>query len=264
MKKMGKNIIMRLKTIMTPGQKTIKLAKFLSYVLGYRPDEFGLVPDARGYVKIKDLLKALGEEDGWRHIRRSAIDELCMTLAQQVVELNDNMIRAVQRDRLLPRRSAQNPPKLLYTCIRQKAHRHALQKGIFPMGSDCVILSPDPEMALRMGRRIDQQPVQLTVHVQTALKQGVVLDQSGDLYIADFIPVGCFTAPPLPKEKIDPKARETNKEKPVETMPGSFFMDLTRDGLSKKSYSKERKHAKQPWKKDRKKQRKQKEKLRRP
>ena len=35
------------------------LAKFLAYILGNRPDEFGLVPDPDGYVKIKALLKVL-------------------------------------------------------------------------------------------------------------------------------------------------------------------------------------------------------------
>ena len=32
-----------------------QLAKFLNYVLGRRPDEFGLVMDKDGFVKIKDL-----------------------------------------------------------------------------------------------------------------------------------------------------------------------------------------------------------------
>jgi putative RNA 2'-phosphotransferase len=36
----------------------------LSYVLGRRPDEFGLVPDADGFVRLKDLLKALHEALG--------------------------------------------------------------------------------------------------------------------------------------------------------------------------------------------------------
>ena len=32
-----------------------KQAKFLAYILGVHPDEFGLVPDKEGFVKIKDL-----------------------------------------------------------------------------------------------------------------------------------------------------------------------------------------------------------------
>jgi len=40
----------------------------LTYILAYRPDEFGLVPSEEGFVRYKDLLKALHEEDGWRTV----------------------------------------------------------------------------------------------------------------------------------------------------------------------------------------------------
>ena len=43
-----------------------QLAKLLNYALGRDPDEFGLVPDESGFIKIKELLKALHEEDGWK------------------------------------------------------------------------------------------------------------------------------------------------------------------------------------------------------
>jgi putative RNA 2'-phosphotransferase len=246
---------------MTPNQKITKLAKFLSYVLGRKPDEFGLIPDDSGYVKIKDLLKALSEEEGWRYVRRGAIDELCITLPKPPVEINDTLIRAVERDKLPLRGQVCDPPKLLYTCIRQRAHHHVLRKGIFPSGSESVILSPEPAMSLRLGKRIDGQPVQLTIRVETAIENGVTLEQSGDLYIADFIPVGCFTAPALPKEKADTKPVEPARKKPSDTMPGSFYMDLTRDGLPDKQKAQKRKDAGKSWKKDRKQQRKQKEKM---
>ena len=54
---------------MATNKALIKFSKFLVYILGRKPDEFGLVPDKDGFVKIKELLKAINEEDGWRHIR---------------------------------------------------------------------------------------------------------------------------------------------------------------------------------------------------
>ena len=36
-----------------------KQSKFLFYILGHKPDEFGLVPDTNGFVKTKDFLKAI-------------------------------------------------------------------------------------------------------------------------------------------------------------------------------------------------------------
>ena len=43
-------------------QNVDKLSKLLVYILGRHPDEFGLLPGENGYVKIKELMKSLGEE----------------------------------------------------------------------------------------------------------------------------------------------------------------------------------------------------------
>ncbi|MFO7962543.1 MAG: RNA 2'-phosphotransferase [Desulfobacterales bacterium] len=246
---------------MTRYQQLNKLAKFLSYVLGRRPDEFGLVPDPEGYVKIKDLLKALCEEDGWRHVRRASLDEICLSLENPVIEISENRIRAADRESLSLTSPAENLPKLLYTCIRQRAHHHVVNRGIFPAGTDRIILSPDPDMALRMGKRIDSHPVQLTVHAHSAVENGSFFEQYGGLYISEFIPVGCFTAPPLPREKTDSKSGEAHAERPEPIMPGSFLINTSRVARHGKPNSKDRKPAKQPWKKDRKQMRKHKEKM---
>jgi hypothetical protein len=50
------------------------LAKLITYILGRRPDEFGLVTDTEGFVKIKELLKAITEEAGWKYVRRSDLN----------------------------------------------------------------------------------------------------------------------------------------------------------------------------------------------
>ena len=47
-------------------KKHKQIAGFLSYVLGRRPDEFGLVLDEDGFITIKEFLKAVNEEDGCR------------------------------------------------------------------------------------------------------------------------------------------------------------------------------------------------------
>jgi len=48
----------------------------LVYMLGHRPDEFGLVPDSEGFIPYKELLQAIHEEEGWRYVRRSHINEV--------------------------------------------------------------------------------------------------------------------------------------------------------------------------------------------
>ncbi|MBW1849659.1 MAG: RNA 2'-phosphotransferase [Deltaproteobacteria bacterium] len=76
------------------------LAKFLLYVLGRRPDEFGLVTDPDGFVKIKELLKAVNEEEGWGYVRIGHLDEVVITVSDAFIEIEGDSIRAINQDSL--------------------------------------------------------------------------------------------------------------------------------------------------------------------
>ncbi|MGD9373369.1 MAG: RNA 2'-phosphotransferase, partial [Desulfobacterales bacterium] len=86
-----------------------QLAKFIDYILARRPDEFGLVVDAEGFVKIKELLKTLNEEVGWKYVRRSHLDEIVITLKRPSFEILENKIRAKTRDHLPKTTQVQDP-----------------------------------------------------------------------------------------------------------------------------------------------------------
>ena len=209
-------------------QRTPKqLAKFIDYVLSRRPDEFGLVLDADGFAKIKEFLKAVGEEEGFRYVRRAHLDEIMLTVPNHSFEISDNLIRSKIRDRL-PRHSyAMDPPKLLYTCVRQKAYPHVHQKGVRPTGYSRVILSSNPDMAQRIGRRVDHGAVLLTIQVQNSVDRGVVFFQAGEnIFLTDFIPAKCFTGPPLPKDKPVLKKPDASELKQEKRPAGGYFIDM--------------------------------------
>ena len=126
-----------------------KLAKFLAYAVGRRPDEFGLLADPQGFITIKELLQALHEEQGWRHIRQVHLNEVVATLANPPVQIEGNRIRATDRSGLPAVTDPGQIPKLLYLAIRQRAYPAALQKGLMPGASPWLVLSIDPNMALR-------------------------------------------------------------------------------------------------------------------
>lgn len=226
-------------------QKSSKeLAKFLSYVLGRRPDEFGLIPDPEGFVKIKDLLKALNEEEGWRHVRRTGIEEIVLSIPDAPLEISEKRIRAANREHLPQIKNAEELPKLLYTCVRKKAHSHVPEKGIFPIGGfPWVILAPEKQLAERLGKRFDPSPLMLTVQVQQALDAGVHFQSFGEtLYLAESLPSGTFTAPPLPKEKEEArKKKEKPEKKPVPKTPGSFYVDFADPEKKKRNLHEEKK-----------------------
>jgi putative RNA 2'-phosphotransferase len=233
-----------------------QLAKLISYMLGHKPAEFGLVPDRNGFVKTREFLKAVCEEDGMGYIRESHIHEILITLSDPPIEIKDNFIRATHRDKLPGRSPAQTLPKLLYTCIRRKAYPFVLDKGIFPMGFDRVILSSMPEMAERIGKRKDRMPILLTVQTRKSLEKGTLFYEAGDtLFLAESIRPGCFTGPPLPKQKETAIIKEVLAEKKDRKIPGSFIMGLK--DKNKKTPRRKKTGKQADWNKDPKKLKKQ-------
>lgn len=201
-----------------------QLLKLLIYILGRRPDEFGLVPDEDGYVKIKDLIKAIGEEEGLRHIRQKNIDMLFITLQDPPLERDAHLIRARLRDKLPSHKLVTTPPRLLYTCVRKRAYPVVFKNGISGMGVPRVILSTNRALAERIGRRYDHQAVLLTVNTQQCQAKGIDFYGFGDdILWATQIPEGCFTGPPLPEEKTDTK--KTDLQRKTRPTPGSVILD---------------------------------------
>ncbi|MBU1054042.1 MAG: RNA 2'-phosphotransferase [Proteobacteria bacterium] len=233
--------------------KSLKqILKLISYILERKPDEFGLVPDENGYIKIKSLLFAINEDEGFKFVRRHHIHDVLSFLPESQLEINDDKIRSKYRDNLPIQSISDTPPKLLYTCVRKKAHSFTLEKGIFPVGNNKVVLSPVKEMALRIGKRFNQSPVVLTVNTQKALETGIIFYNSGDLYFAETIPPDCFTAPLLPKQKEEPAHAEKQKEITPKHMPGSYILNLEIAEEEKKRTKLQRKKKEISWKKERK------------
>lgn len=215
-------------------KKPQKLAKFLDYVLGRRPDEFGLFPDAEGFVKTKELLKALWEE-GLRHVRLAHLNEVLLVLPKASIEIHDNKIRAIDRSHLPKSRPAMEMPNLLYTCVRRRAYPNAARKGFAAGDGGPIRLAADKSMAQRIGRRSDAKPVLLTINTDEVIIRGGIFMTAGiGLFTIDRIDPGCFSGPPLPKEKPTTekkKAAPAVLEKPPTA--GSFFPDAAR--ISKRS-----------------------------
>jgi putative RNA 2'-phosphotransferase len=205
-----------------------QFAKMAAYMLGRRPDEFGLVPDDNGYVATKEFIKAVSELEGWRHIRVSHVTEIPLMLDRPPVETDNERIRAADRS-LLPRPlPCPDPPRLLYVCVSLKSYPIVATDGIRPTFYPRVISTPDADLARQWGKRRDNNPVNLVIQTALAIEKGLRFDRLGEnIFLSDAIPAGCFTGPPLPKETITEK-----KEKKVDAIDqyirqsqaGSFFL----------------------------------------
>jgi putative RNA 2'-phosphotransferase len=240
------------------------LAKSIAYILERRPDEFGLVIDSEGYIKIKELLKAINEERGFGHVRRSHLNEILYSISNPPFEIAENRIRAKHREHLPRPDVARDLPKLLYTYIRRKAYPFVTDKGIYPSGYQQIVLSTKRNLAERMGRRSDPEPVILTVHVKKSLDNGVRFYQAGGLlFLATSIPPDCFSGPPLPKEKPEKLKQEQAYSAKQPEAAGSFLIDLDNAGRQQTVAGKSKKKE-QVWKGNKKRMKKQKRKRERP
>ncbi len=232
-------------------KKVKKLHKFLVYILGKNPYEFGLFPDENNFVKIKELIKAVNEENDF-HITIKNIEEIFFMLDNPEIEIENNHIRLKNAEKKFSVSELPAPPKTLYSCVRKKALAHVIENGIKPYSDNkYVILSSEKEMAERIGRRKDNEPALLIINTNQVKEHGIKLYHFGEsIYLAEFIPSGTFRPPYIPKEKEDKKPLPV---KPKEKNYGSFFID------AEKIFQKEHNTS---WKKDKKRKNLRREKLR--
>jgi putative RNA 2'-phosphotransferase len=238
------------------------LEKMLRYVLGRHPEEFGLVPDPEGYVRVRDLLQALHEEEGWGWVRAGHLQEAAWNRPESAIEVGPLGVRARRREDLPRPQPALDLPKLLYVAVRRRVHAALLAHGLAPTPEHPrLVLAFDPAMAQRLGRRRDPSPLLVTVHTACARAAGVALQRIGDhLVLSGHLPLECLSVPPLPK------VRETapppdERPRPRAPLPGSVLLDvedLARGPAGPRPPGRDR----EAWKRDRRRSRRHKERLR--
>lgn len=127
-----------------------------------------------------------------------------------------------------------------------------MERGLRSRGEGRVILSPDQEMAFRIGRRRDQEPVLLEVMAVAAGDDGLLFYAFGDLFLSDNIPPRFISGPPVSKDLLETRGdKEAKKEKTIpgrfDSTPGTFTMEMERDpDLYRRAKGKKRKG----WKDD--------------
>ena len=212
--------------------KADNLSRLLVYILGHRPDEFGLVPDQEGFIAFKELLQAIHEEPGWGYVRRGHIHEILLGKERDFFETEDDRIRVLERhwrlDLDCPSRELQ---KILYIGVRKRAHPHALQKGLKSAQGRFLVLSPERSMAMRIGKRRDQSPVLLEIRTEPAQQAGTPFFPFGGLFLCPEISAQWISGPPLPKDFVKKEVRESEKPEKIQPdfIAGSFVLDPERD-----------------------------------
>lgn len=229
----------------------------LVYALGVAPHEFGLVPDAGGWVAVKELVKALNDEPDWRFVRESTVNQAATRLAPEAVESDGRLVRALTRQPL-ERDWAADPPGHLYYGARRRAWPVMRDKGLTAPQGGVLVLLATPQEALKLGRRRDSEALLITVQARKAQGLGVLFSLLGErLWLCDWLPADCLLGPPVQE---DLPARKPAKPQPAapppgfpslpspDAMPGSFLLN-TDD--APKPYKRKGIKKDIAWKKDR-------------
>jgi len=203
---------------MSQRQRLEALGKLMAYILAYRPDEYGLLPDEEGFVSLKALRQAIGEEEGWGFVRESHLQEIALTDPKKRFEIRDGRIRATFKEAPALPGERVDPPKILYYSCRRRAYPVILKRGLLPEGYPWVVLAESRELAERMGKRRDPQPLVLEVHAKRASEEGGVsfYRPFPFLYLAEAVPPSFLWGPPL--EKVlgeEARKREEKEERPL-------------------------------------------------
>jgi putative RNA 2'-phosphotransferase len=183
---------------MSHRHQVIALSKLMTYILGHRPDEFGLVLDHDGFVSLKELQQAISEEEGWSYVRTSHITEVAYSIDREHFEIMDDRIRYAL---YTVRYEATLPPPILYHGTRRRAYPHIRERGIDPGGKQYVSLSTEPQLAMRIGRRRDPDPILVEIRGDHLLSRQSP-DISGGLYTA------CLSQ--RPSYRHGPAGKKTN------------------------------------------------------
>lgn len=230
-------------------QKQDSLEKLLRYILGVRPDEFGLHPDENGFVPMKSLLAALHDEDGYRGAREGQITMLAnQPGGQSPFEIEGPAIRLKPALASLPPEApeAAQLPKLLHLALKPAAWAVISERGLYPKtGETLVRLWTEKDLAEKIGRRAGPDPALITIRALAARQEGAAFTPYSELlWLTTEVPAKFLSGPPVPPKEEEPPSRRT-KERPEPA--GSFHLPNPEPEISRGK--KKGKHSDAPdWK----------------
>jgi len=236
--------------------------KLLITALAKKPDSFGLVPDENGWIKLKELVKAISQEQRFKHVTAKVIEQFVLLLEKEDFEL-DSQSKKIRvsyklRKNLKFSYEISIPPPILFTAIRPKAYHYILTNG-FISKENPIVFSRSKELALKRGKWIHNNPLLVTIKAYEAANNGSVFYKVGEeIFLSHYIaPEYIHIEGSVPKisvkdqEKYKPDKTYEIKAPKAETM-GSFFMspDFNFENKKKSSkFKKDKKHKKDPdWK----------------
>jgi len=235
-----------------------RLIKLVRYILVYRPDEFGLIPDEEGFVKIKDLHGALVEIEGFRGLRRKELENLFEVFAPETFEYrrDPGLVKPKEPVRFKGLEYTEELPAQLFLPVKPRAWLHISEKGW--QRPDQALMTPDRDLAQKLARRKGG----LLIEVDTALarEEGSSFFRFIEkLYLCPWLPAKALRGPkvdekfraryaPKPKTEPEPEPVPIIPFRPTTEIPELPYRKITRGKKKKRPWKIGRKaKKKQDW-----------------
>jgi putative RNA 2'-phosphotransferase len=171
-----------------------RVSKLMAYILRHSPEEFGLKPDSRGFVPLKELVNAL--RSVYPDVTEEFVREIVARDAKGRYEIRDGKIRA-RYGHSFPvelNHEEDNEARILYHGTPRRNFKRILKEGLKPMKRQFVHLTTSREEAIETGRRHGRDVVLLVIDADCLRKRGLRIYKAGkNVRIVERVPPECIT-----------------------------------------------------------------------
>ena len=192
-----------------------KFDKLLLNMLARNPASFRLVADEGGWVRIRDIHKALLEEKLFPGMTPAGIEQHLLLFRPTGFECSDKRARALpglQSPGIFDYQAAA-PPEMLFAPIRPKALRHVDGHGLSAADkTGWLVLLSSKKDALLFGKRFHNRPVLCKITAAKANQAGVTFRHAGSgLYLSEKVERQWLILPEIREEAaLDKQKTESN------------------------------------------------------
>lgn len=170
---------------------TVKLSKFLSYVLRHHPQAIDLEMDRQGWVDVAELLDKIQKQG--KNLTFSLLEQIVASDSKQRYAFNADKtrIRANQGHSISVDLSltAIEPPAVLYHGTAERNISSIKSQGLLSQNRHHVHLSEEESTAVQVGSRYGK-PVVLFILASTMHDDGYIFYRSENgVWLTDFVPV---------------------------------------------------------------------------
>ncbi|MCU0572364.1 MAG: hypothetical protein MUC41_05150 [Syntrophobacteraceae bacterium] len=208
------------------------LAKTLAYLLLHAPGEYGLFWDEDGSMPWKELYWAMQEDPSLRFVRESHLREIAYLGIDFPARLDGHVLRLKSGVPAPDHPVVHDPPPRLFHGCRRRSLAAAREHGLRATGRRFLAVSADQDLALRMARRRETEPILIEILAGLAARDGIVFRAAGaSLYLVENVPAGHLRFPLVSEDRFQELAGRPKKHQGIDKAstpktPGSFLVEM--------------------------------------